>query len=74
MELKGRVALVTGSATGVGRAVAIRFAKRGFAVALNYSRSAAEAEATLADVEALDVPAILCRATRSSASSPPARG
>jgi len=58
-----RVALVTGSATGVGRAVAIRFARRGFAVAVNYSRSEAEANETVAEVRRLGVPAVLCRAT-----------
>ena len=60
---KQRVALVTGSATGAGRAIALRFAKRGFAVAVNYSRSEADAKQTFADVKALGMPAILCRAT-----------
>jgi 3-oxoacyl-[acyl-carrier protein] reductase len=41
-----RVALVTGSATGIGRAVAWRFAERGFAVTINYSKSKDEAEET----------------------------
>jgi 3-oxoacyl-[acyl-carrier protein] reductase len=41
-----RVVLVTGSATGIGRAVAWRFAERGFAVTVNYSKSKNEAEET----------------------------
>src|SRR5262245_29166242 len=57
-----KVALVTGSATGAGRAIALRFAAQGLAVAVNYSRSEAEAKETLAAVEKLGVPAILCRA------------
>ncbi len=40
------VALITGSATGVGRACALRFAKRGYAIAINYSRSETEAHET----------------------------
>jgi 3-oxoacyl-[acyl-carrier protein] reductase len=57
-----RVALITGSVTGVGRAVALRFAREVIAVAVNYSRSAREAEETLAEVKQLGVPAILCQA------------
>lgn len=41
------VALVTGSATGVGRACAHQFADRGFDVVLNYSRSSDDAQRTL---------------------------
>lgn len=57
-----KVALITGSATGIGRAVAIRFAKAGFAVAVNYSRSEKEAMETLAEVQKCGVPALLCKA------------
>ena len=41
-----RVALVTGSATGIGRAAAWRLAERGYYVTVNYSKSKAEAEET----------------------------
>jgi 3-oxoacyl-[acyl-carrier protein] reductase len=54
---------VTGSATGVGRAAALRFARRGFCVAVNYSRSEKDANDTLCAVRALGVPGILCKAT-----------
>jgi 3-oxoacyl-[acyl-carrier protein] reductase len=43
-DLEGRVALVTGSATGLGRSMAVKLAERGADVIVNYSRSAAEAE------------------------------
>jgi 3-oxoacyl-[acyl-carrier protein] reductase len=41
-----KVALVTGSATGAGRACAVRFAKLGYAVVVNYSKSEADARET----------------------------
>jgi 3-oxoacyl-[acyl-carrier protein] reductase len=43
-DMEGRVALVTGSATGLGRSIAVKLAERGADVIVNYSRSAAEAE------------------------------
>ena len=42
------VAIVTGGATGVGAAIAVLLAKRGYRVAINYSRSAKEAAETVA--------------------------
>jgi 3-oxoacyl-[acyl-carrier protein] reductase len=45
-ELHGKVAIVTGSATGIGAAAAIGLARHGAQVIVNYSKSAAEAAKT----------------------------
>jgi glucose 1-dehydrogenase len=36
MQLQGKVAIVTGAATGIGKAIAIRFAREGAAVVIDY--------------------------------------
>jgi pteridine reductase len=51
MELKGKVAIVTGAARRVGRVIAARLAERGAAVAIHYNRSRAEAESLAAGIE-----------------------
>lgn len=45
-SLAGKVAIVTGSATGIGAATATLLARRGAHVVVNYSKSVAEAENT----------------------------
>jgi 3-oxoacyl-[acyl-carrier protein] reductase len=47
MNLKDKVALVTGGGTGIGRATSLVLVERGAIVAVNYSRSKAEAEETV---------------------------
>ena len=61
MENKdGRVVLVTGSATGVGRACAVKFATLGFDVVVNYpGADKEEAEETVRLVENLQRRAML---------------
>ncbi len=62
MDLNGKVALVTGGARRVGRELSLGLARAGADVVVNYCHSAAEAEATAADIVALGRRAITVRA------------
>lgn len=62
MNLSGAVCIVTGSATGVGAAIARRLASKGARVVINYTRSRAEAEETLTLCKDLGADALLVRA------------
>lgn len=53
-----KTALVTGSAIGIGRAVALDLAKKGFDVAFHYRNSKTEAEAAAAEARTHGVKAI----------------
>lgn len=57
-ENRPRVALVTGGGTGVGAAAALMLAERGYHVAINYSRSADEAGATVSSLKAAGADAV----------------
>ena len=63
MELKGRVALVTGGAGGIGGAVVRSLAKAGVSgVAINYRKSASEADDLAAELERAGVKALAIQA------------
>ncbi len=51
MDLKGRIALVTGGATGIGEAITRALAHSGAYVVINYNRSAEAAMKMVADIE-----------------------
>jgi 3-oxoacyl-[acyl-carrier protein] reductase len=51
MDLNGKVAIVTGGGTGIGRAISRALAAGGARVVVNYSRSEAEAAETVAEIE-----------------------
>lgn len=53
-----KTALVTGAARRIGRTIALALAQNGWDVVVHYSRSAAEAQATVADIVALGQRAI----------------
>ena len=56
-----KAALVTGGATGIGRAAVLALARAGFDVALNYSSSEAAARKTAAEAEKLGASTLVVR-------------
>ncbi len=53
MKLSGRTAIVTGASRGIGRGIALAFAREGADVAINYRRDEAAAQATAEEIRAL---------------------
>ncbi len=62
MKLQGAVSIVTGSATGVGAACALRLAEKGSHVVINYTKSESAARETAAACAALGVETLLVQA------------
>jgi glucose 1-dehydrogenase len=58
MRLENKVAIVTGAATGIGQAIAIRFAQEGAAVVVDYVGSADAASATVEKIKSVGGKAI----------------
>ncbi len=55
--LTGKTAVITGASRGIGKAVALKFAKEGASIAINYNGSADKAEEVKKEIEALGVKA-----------------
>jgi len=62
MMAENKVAMVTGSSRGLGKALAIELAKQGYDIVVNYARSRSAAEETVKEIEALGRRAIMIRA------------
>jgi len=62
MQLKDQVAIVTGSATGIGAACAERLAAQGARVVVNCTKSVTDAEATVGRIRAAGGEALLVQA------------
>jgi enoyl-[acyl-carrier protein] reductase III len=62
LPLEGKIALVTGSGRGIGRAIALRLAQGGADIVVNFFRNRKPAEATAAEIEALGRRALLVKA------------
>src|SRR3712207_4991532 len=62
MDFAGKVAIVTGGGTGMGKAISSGLAAAGASVIVNYSRSADEATATVGEIEAAGGTAVTLQA------------
>jgi NAD(P)-dependent dehydrogenase (short-subunit alcohol dehydrogenase family) len=61
-KLEGKLALVTGAGTGIGREVALEFARQGARVALHYANSKTGAESAVEEIRAAGGSAALFQA------------
>lgn len=67
MKLKGKVAIVTGGARDIGRAVSVKLAAEGAKVAVNYLNSAADAEKLVKEINEAGGSAIAVKGDMSNA-------
>jgi enoyl-[acyl-carrier protein] reductase III len=61
-NMSGKVAVVTGSSRGIGKAIALRLAKEGYDIVVNYARSKTAALETAKEIEALGRKALVVKA------------
>jgi len=58
MLLQGKTAVVTGASRGIGKAIALQFAREGANILFNYLEHAEEAERTAAEIQQMGVRAV----------------
>lgn len=62
LHMTNKVALITGSSRGIGKSTALRLAKEGYDIVVNYARSKKAALETAAEIEALGRKALVVKA------------
>lgn len=62
VDMTQKVALITGSSRGIGKATAIRLAKQGYDIVINYARSRSAAQEVANEIEALGRKVLIVKA------------
>lgn len=62
MKLDGQVAIVTGSSSGIGKAIAVEFAREGAKIVVNYAKSEEHAENVVTEIKRRGSSAIAVKA------------
>jgi NAD(P)-dependent dehydrogenase (short-subunit alcohol dehydrogenase family) len=62
MRLKNKVAVITGSGRGIGRAIALEFARQGADIVINYVSNQAAAERTRDEILGMNVRTLMVKA------------
>ncbi len=60
--MKNKNLLITGAATRIGRAIALKFSKKGWNIAIHYFKSSSKAQKLKKEIEKNQVKVVLIRA------------
>ncbi|WP_026703387.1 enoyl-[acyl-carrier-protein] reductase FabL [Salibacterium aidingense] len=60
--MENKTALVTGSSRGIGREIALKLAKKGYNIVINYARSKSAAQETAEEIESFGVKTLVVKA------------